>query len=229
MIELTVPADAPAITEVRFFARYEGIDENGDGVFNDWHGFFRSSGWEGHLGTVTSAPWRIKWDTTWVPDQKPGTISLVAHVRDARGVWTVTPLREGLTLDRIGRRVTLHRPFRVTPFFWVRDNRIRSAVLPLPLDYNPATVTAAAMHLRAWNLMNNEQKHTPFRVNTGPWVTTVTGSDHAFSQHLQPIDPKALQDGDNLLSFSSTTKHHGAEILWPGPVLLLQHTTTTKP
>ncbi|RME67060.1 MAG: hypothetical protein D6781_13965 [Verrucomicrobia bacterium] len=227
VLAIDAPETAPAITEVRFYARCaEAPDWDGDGRFGGWQGFFHAGAWEAHIGTITRPPWRQRWDTTWLPDQPPGGIALVAHVRDARGVWTVTPVVDGLSLLRDGRSVTMHRPHRVMPFFWVRDGRVKSAVIPVPLDTELRSVRAARLHIRGWNLRNNEQAFTPMRINTGPWLSCVTGRDHGFSQHLFAIDPALLQAGDNLVSFTSSTRHHGAEILWPGPTLLLEHDPT---
>jgi hypothetical protein len=230
-VEITTPPGAADITEVRVFARYEGPDENGDGVLTGWHGFFHHSAWLGHVGTLTAPPWRLTWDTTWIPDQKPGTIALIAHVRDTRGVWTATPILDQLTLERPHHRVVMHSSFRTRPFFWVRDGQLKSAVIPTGIADDPAQAEAAVLYLRGWNLLNNEAGYTPVRLNTGPWLTHVTGRDHYFSQDYFPVPPAQLQVGDNLVAFTSSTKHHGVEILWPGPALLLRYpkTTTANP
>lgn len=222
VLELAVPEGAPEVREVRFFARHLGPDVDGDGRFDGWQGFFHQGEWQDHVGTRRTPPWRFTWDTEWVPDQPPGSIAVTAQVRDARGVWTVTPIVEGLTLERAGRSVTLHRPFRVMPYFWVRAGKVKSCVIPVPLAAAPERARAARLQVRGWNLCNHELAHTPVRLNCGPWLNGLTGADHGFTRVLLPIDPTLLQGGDNLVTFTSDTEHHGAEILWPGPVLLLE-------
>ncbi len=221
VIELAAD-DPSAITAVRFFAWYDGLDEGGDGVGKDWHGMLRRDGWEGHVGSLTAAPWQLTWDTTWLPDQPASSIKLVAHVQDRRGLWTVTPVVDGLTLKR-SHTIQLYRSQQVDLWAWVRDGVVKSSIVAIPFHHDLAKAESARLSLRSWNVENNEIGHTPLRINSGPWLTHLTGPGHWFHDGLFTLDPKLLQTGHNLLTFTSTTKHHGCEIMWPGPAILVRY------
>ena len=72
-IAVHVSGDAERVDLLAF---YEGYDENGDGVYRDWHGGYFTERGESlpfelmhHAGSAASAPWEICWDTRQVPDQ----------------------------------------------------------------------------------------------------------------------------------------------------------------
>lgn len=213
------------IAEVRYVARYLGVDENGDGRLDGFHGMMRKEGFEGHVGTATEPPFAVTWDTTWVPDQMPGAIAVQALVRDRAGVWTASPVREGLSLPRANHSVRLYRPVQQIAPFTVRNNGVKSAVVFIPMDTDLARATAARVYVRTFNGMNHELGYSPMRVNASAWLDVVRGTDHYFHAGLFEIDPRLLLEGDNQIAFHSTTKHHGPEILWPGPLVLVRYDT----
>ncbi|MCP4248246.1 MAG: hypothetical protein GY778_14465, partial [bacterium] len=95
---------------VDFLAHYTGYDENGDGVFTDWHrAYFYNRRVEAtgadpkishHAGSAFTASFRATWSTRWVPDQPDGKLKLVARIRGADGTWFVADTVENLTLER---------------------------------------------------------------------------------------------------------------------------------
>jgi hypothetical protein len=224
----TLRAERPEeIAEVRYVARYLGVDENGDGRLDDFHGMMRKEGFEGHVGTATEPPFAVTWDTTWVPDQKPGAIAVQALVRDRAGVWTASPVLEGLSLPRTGHSVRIYRPVQQIAPFTVRNNGVKSAVVFIPMDTDMARATEARVYVRTFNGKNHELGYSPMRVNASGWLDVVRGTDHYFHAGLFEIDPRLLLDGDNQIAFHSTSKHHGPEILWPGPLVLVRFGTAT--
>lgn len=224
----TLQAERPEeIAEVRYVARYLGVDENGDGRLDDFHGMWRKEGFEGHVGTATEPPFAVTWDTSWVPDQKPGAIAVQALVRDRAGLWTASPVLEGLSLPRPDHSVRLYRPVQQIAPFTVRNNGVKSAVVFIPMDTDLSRATDARVYVRTFNGQNHETGYSPMRVNASAWLDVVRGTDHYYHAGLFPLDPKLLLDGDNQITFHSTSKHHGPEILWPGPLVLVRFETAT--
>ncbi len=148
---IRVQADGPvAVDRVDVIAWYDGIDEDGDGLFLDWHeASFQPERGEaaalaGHVGTATQPPFEVRWDTTWVPDQDPGSLRLVARLRSQDGLWSVTPIVDGLSLVREMESVRVFRADRLPERFGVRVGETKSCAIPLPAA---ADVGRARMHV----------------------------------------------------------------------------------
>lgn len=214
-------SDPERVGRVDYLARYHGLDENGEGHLHDYHGFYRSGEWHGHVGTAGSATENIVWDTSWVPDQEL-PVSLIARCRVDNAVWYVTPALTDVSLPERDYRIQLVTARQVPGSFSVRNHQVNSCILPLPLDFDPSSIIEARMFIRTWNAENNEQGYTPFRINHSPWFEFLTGPSHRFHMETLAIPHEYLRDGHNLFTFTSTTHHHGCEILWPGPQVLLK-------
>jgi len=68
-----------SIISVEYFGRYEGFDENGNKLDNDWHGYTHDRKYVNHIGRVTSPPYSLTWDTSMIPSQA-GPMALKALV-----------------------------------------------------------------------------------------------------------------------------------------------------
>jgi hypothetical protein len=55
------------------------------------------------------------------------------------------------------------------------------------------------------------------------WMHQFMGLNHNYDFDHIAIPVQVLRKGENVVSFYSVTKHHGAEILWPGPALLVRY------
>lgn len=221
---IRIMTDGDPVDRVDVFAYYDGYDENGDGLFQDWHGgWFKPYRdeppiWQGHVGTVGQAPFELIWDTRWVPDQPPGQIRLVARIRHPAGVWFVTEEVTGLTLRRPQERVCLYRTFELPPEFGVRSGQRRSCIIELPADYNPADVVECSLHYRSWHGWDGH--HAPYRLND--FERAHQGKNHHYHYHVHLIPPGVLRPGQNRFEIYSSTEHHMLEILWPGPALVVR-------
>lgn len=213
LVAVSGPAE---VDRVDVLAWYEGYDENGDGVYKDWHGHTHYTDLAHHVGTATVPPFGMGWDTRWVPDQPKGSLKLVARVRDIRGIWSVTPPVEKLTLARQASLVKLHKPSRVPPAFWVRAGKTMGCQVELPRSYSPDTTVEAAVHVRTWN--GAEESLT---VNGHP--IPIKGEDHNYAYTVCPVPVHVLKPGVNTIEFHSKTEHHGVEVLWPGPALVIRY------
>jgi hypothetical protein len=204
------------VARVDFLGLYEGYDENGDGVYRDWHHFYRNTDISGHIGTATEAPFRVRWDTRWVPDQAPGSMSVVARICGRDGTWYVTEPVGRLGLERRDSMVRLYPCHDVPERFWVRAGATMSCTATIPADRDLSRATEAAVHLRTWNGQDEA-----FKVNE--WTGTIGGANHNYAYSIRELPPSSLKVGANTIEFRSATEHHGVEICWPGPALVVRY------
>jgi len=212
-IEVETSGDVDRVDVLAF---YDGYDEDGDGEYLDWHGEIRRTELRGHVGTATEAPFRVTWDTRWVPDQPDGQMKLVARVRDNMGMWSVSDAVDRLSIARDGATVKLYTPSDVPEHFWVRAGRRQHCTISIPADGDLLRATAAGLFLRTWN-----GHASPLTVNE--WEDTIGGANHYYALSRRDVPPEELRSGENVIQFHAETEHHGAEILWPGPALIMRY------
>ncbi len=223
--DILLQIDENQVDRVDVFAWYDGYDENGDGRFLDWHGgWFKPyrdepAEWQDHVGTLTAPPFRIVWNTRWVPDQPMGQIRLTARVRHTSGVWSVIDEVTELSLRRPRERVIMYRTTDLPARFGVRVGQRRSCVIELPQDYEPESVVEASLHYRTWH--GWDKHHAPYKLND--YQHPHEGKNHHYHYHIHLIPPQVLQPGDNYFEVYSETDHHMLEILWPGPALIIRY------
>jgi len=233
-----VAADSDkGIERIDVIGNYYGYDENGDGFYQDWHrGYFLSqTGTQdtnyfdisGHIGTTRSNPGVVRWDTTWIADQAPNSVQIVARVKDTAGYWSVTAPVTGLTLTRPTRSVEFFPPDKesIAPKFGVRVGQTKSSTVTLPNGFNTGTVAGAIAHFRTWNgiLHSGGDPHGTYVLN-GAYTASVEGKNHHYAYGTPEItDVGVLKSGKNTFSFTSTTVHHDNEILWPGPGITVRY------
>ena len=170
-----------------------------------------------HVGTVTSAPFQLTWNTQWIPDQPSGQVKFIARIKDNNDIWFVTNEVSNLTLQRTDFSVKFFKPEEVPQAFWVRDGQVKSSKVNISiLSY----ATAAVMYVGTWN-GNDGSNEFYSKVNN--WTAPKYGSNSFHSYDQVPVPLSALTTGENLLTFSSTTIHHGIEIMWPGPAIVVQY------
>jgi hypothetical protein len=80
------PEDPENVDEIQVIGKYYGYDENGDGIYLDWHHAYHGTVIEDHIGSLTQSPYHLTWDTRFLPDQDPAGISLVARIKDSSGI-----------------------------------------------------------------------------------------------------------------------------------------------
>lgn len=223
---VSVDAVAPAgVTRVDVIASYNGYDENGDGTFAGWHeAYFQpmrgaAARLSAHVGSASNDPYRVQWNTHWVPDQPPHTIQLVARARDAGGLWAVSPIVGKLTLLRTDVSVKMYRSNDVPEQFGVRVGKERSCRLQIAPDHRPENATEAALAIRTWH--GWDKAHHPLRLNGVEMP--IGGKNHHYDFDLLPVSPSILRRGDNLFQISYATEHHMLEVLWPGPALIVRY------
>ncbi|MBT6150178.1 MAG: hypothetical protein HOH74_32350, partial [Gemmatimonadetes bacterium] len=148
VLEATASSPLGDILGVDFLGHYEDYDYEGNGIWRQWHYFYRYGRIKRHIGSVVEAPYRVEWDTRWVPDQ-PQPISFVARIRDASGLMTLTEPVTDVRMERVSRSVQMYRPYRI-PSNWVsRVGRWRAADVFVPEDLTRAVT--ARMALTTWS------------------------------------------------------------------------------
>ena len=217
------PIGGRAIERVDLVARYDGLDEDGDGDFLDWHeAYFQPARGEpaeigGHLGTSTRSPHALTWETHWVPDQPPGSIRLLARVRGREGLWSVAPEVRGLSLVRPETSVRLYRTPDLPRSFGVRSGQAKRCAIPIEAD-GLDRAEEAVLAIRTWH--GRDEAHAPLDLNG--LELPIGGKNHHYDFDLIPVPVEGLRPGDNVLTIRSTTEHHMLEILLPGPALLVR-------
>jgi hypothetical protein len=205
---------AAAIKRVDVFAFYDDFNWSGSGFHREWHAQTIYGVPHHHVGSVSSAPWTVRWNTEWVPDQSQ-PVRLVARVIDADGWQTITPMVENLRFERHGRSVRMIRASEIPKQFGVRAGREMSCVLNVP--ELPSSPQRARLMLLSWSGAHVER----IRLNATP-LSPKIGRVHDFAADAIEVPPGAVQQGRNEFAMFSATKEHAAEVDWPGPVLLLE-------
>ena len=178
------------VTRVDYLAYYDGYDTDGDGIYQEYHHDYHIGSSESamniknHVGTTTVSPWQVTWNTQWVPDQVPGSVKLLARVRDNTGTWYVSPEIANLTLQRTGESVKLYKPAPLGERAWARGDLDPVAVnVTIPSADDLSRATSAAYFLRSWNGLDavREPGETHYRRLNGWDDPTEFGQTHYYS------------------------------------------------
>ena len=215
MVAVVLDDPEEEIEKVDFIARYEDFDWEGNGVYRQWHYQQIAGGWRRHLGTVEEAPYAVTWNTAWVPDQDE-PVELMARITDARGVSYMTPVVEGLALDRADRSVKMYKAYEVPENFGVRAGIRKTCKLFVAHDLDRAR--SAQLVLSTWSAAHVEELGIN-DVLLVDWLGRV--HDHSFDRIEVPLE--VLREGMNEFYIYSGTAHHAAEVNWPGPVLVVEY------
>jgi hypothetical protein len=216
-------ADSASVSQVQFLGKYRGYDENGDGFYYDWHRAYHGPDITGHLGTRSEAPYQVVWDTRYVPDQDTGSIAFMARIQDTTGIWYVPEIVDSLTLARSDSiSVRLMTAVGMSHNFVIRAGNTKRCYVRID---TLAHAMKAYMYHRTWNAGDDEAAggtiEKPLRINDSPYYCK--GNNHNFALSVPSIAMGDLHTGLNTISYSSNTVHHGIEVLWPGPAIVIRY------
>lgn len=210
-----------SIKRVEYIGKYEDLNWEGDGIYNQWHYHFFRGELMHHIGTSRMYPFEVKWNTGWVPDQ--GNIEVAARIICNNGLIYFTKAVRGLKLDR-DYTVELCEPYD-QPKNWVSRADVFTAKFDLKTD--PTKVQKAKAYWVSWSpcyangVFIND--HKIFDRNT---------LCYEYMAHEVDFDPAFLQAGTNVIKTGKEPLHdgqmvHGMEEQWPG--IMVKIKTSTKP
>jgi len=213
-----------SILSVEYFGRYDGFDDNGNKLDNDWHGYTHDRRYVNHIGRVTSPPFALTWDTSMIPSQT-GPMALKALVHLKGGFHYFTEVLDGLVFPADRNKVKLYKCDKLPKPFWSRASQPATATINLPR--NPADVESAMLMVRIWD--GGEGTVTEhFKINGHPYSITSGRANHDLVFTNVEVDINHLKAGENTLTLLSDTEHHGIEVLLPGPCLVLRYSKNRR-
>ena len=213
-----------SIISVEYFGRYEGFDDNGNGLENDWHGYTHDRKYVNHIGKVTSPPFSLTWDTSMIPSQS-GSMAIKALVHLKGGFCYWTQVLDGLVFPTRRNNVELYKCAVLPKPFWSRASKLVTATINLPLS--PVNAKSARLTVRVWDGGEGTVKEH-FKINGHPYSITSGKANHDLVLTNVEVDVEHLKPGSNTLTLLSDTEHHGIEVLLPGPCLLLKYGKSVK-
>lgn len=223
VLRLEVNASSPhaAITRVEFIGEYDDFDWDGDGVWREWQYSTHHGVLQHHLGTVTTAPWRLKADVRWLPDQAQ-PIRVRARITDASGLTFLTPPVDNVIQQRAHRGVRLIKP-DVVPERWASRAGKESAKGSIPVTPADLTdATFARLVVSTWSGDVDDTSVHELRLN-GERLASRFGEFHNYDHDALEVPLARLKPGSNEISVFSTFAGHMFEINWPGPALLIEY------
>ncbi|MGV3754104.1 MAG: Ig-like domain-containing protein [Verrucomicrobiota bacterium] len=223
ILRLEVTASSPngSIARVEFIGEYDDFDWDGDGVWREWQYSTHHGVLQHHLGTVTSAPWRLKYDARWLPDQVQ-PIRVRARITDATGITYLTPPIGNIVQKRIHRGVRMIKPV-VVPEKWMSRAGKESPKGTINVSEGDLVgATFARLVLSTWSGDVEDTSVHELRLN-GERLAGRFGEFHNYDQDALEVPLGQLRAGRNEVSLFSTFMGHMFEINWPGPVLLIEY------
>ncbi|MCX8036897.1 MAG: hypothetical protein N3D11_07575 [Candidatus Sumerlaeia bacterium] len=215
---LACEAQSPngSIRQVDFVGFYEDVNFEGDGEYRQWHYHFFHGKILHHIGSTSTTPYTVQWDTSWVPDQDQ-PMKLAARITDAVGLIYMTPAVGNLKLVRPNFSVELCKPYDV-PKQWVTRRGRKEQKFNITGDLKHAV--AAQLVWSSWSpgymdgIFINDQR-----------VFDTEGPHYQYYAHRVPLkDLTVLKPGVNTLATGPTPKNqHGMEVNWPGIMVLIQY------
>jgi putative heme-binding domain-containing protein len=191
------------IGHVEFEAYCLGYDRNGDGWNTDWR---RTDGSFFH--------------TRMLPAQKKIPVRAIVEFKGLADLrYRVVAMTDLEIKPKANEKVTFYSSNDLPNPFWSRDNQVKSCTIDL--DTDPANILEAELHVIAWTGGAGDVADY-FTLNGQP-LKIAEGHEHITVSSKLSIDPKLLRKGENRFELRSDTKHHGIEILLPGPTLAIRH------
>ncbi len=207
------------IKSVDYIGFYEDVNQEGDGVYRQWHYHYFHSDLIHHIGSAKSAPYKYTWDTSWLPDQRE-PMYLSARIVDETGMIYFAQPINNLKLKR-DFSVELCKPYNVPQRWATRSGEMEQK---FDVSGDPSKATAAQLVWGSWSpgYMNgiyiNDQK-----------VFDVEGPKYQYFFHRIDLNNlKWLKQGVNRLKTGKTPKYdgkmvHGMEVNWPGIMVLVRY------
>ena len=212
--------NAPEISLHPTFGHRVEPRENGNTKRLDWHGYTKHRLPVATVGTVAQAPFTLNWDTSLLPALKDVAVRAAIRFKADANLAFLTAATGGLEIaSREGSQVVLFAPHDLPDHFWSRANQLKTGTLDLDLD--PARIERAELNLVTWTGGAGTVKEY-FKLNS-VYYPVAEGARHELVYSRLPVDSKTLKRGLNRIELLSDTEHHGIEVIYPGPALMVRY------
>ncbi|WP_319592425.1 hypothetical protein [uncultured Draconibacterium sp.] len=207
------------ISKVHFLGRYKDVDYEGNGVTDEWHYSFFRGNIQNHIGSSSDAPYKVSWNTSWIPDQSD-EMELSAWVENSEGVVYFLPSLKGLSLKR-NYSVELALPYDMPEMWATREQVFNEKLL---LKGKPDNAEAFQMVFTSWSpgYLNG--------IYVNDWLVPYEEScKYCYKFHRINVEKTFfLKNGINTISTGKTPlvwgeMVHGTEIQYPGIMLLVKY------
>lgn len=206
------------IANVKYEARYFGYDADGDGWRTDWQSNLVSS--NQHRMIQNGDGWSTTFSTAMLPAQNRVAFCAIVELKDAANLRYRTPTSSSFSIEpRDNEKIHLFTSDDLPHPFWSRDNQAKECTIDIDVD--PREITSAELNVVTWTGGAGEVSEY-FTLN-GKHFPVAEGNDHKTVYSRIAVDPKLLRRGKNKIVLRSDTKHHGIEVMLPGPALMIRH------
>jgi hypothetical protein len=202
------------VDHVDVIGLYEDFDWDGDGLYRQWQYRYAYGEMKNHVGTAASSPWKVTWDSTWVPTQE-WPMALMARVVDRNGMCYMTPMVEDLRLRR-KKTVRMYKPYQVPKRWSTRAGEMHYCKADIGDELHK--LVAAQVTMCTWN----GDAGDAIGIN-GRKVVEKVGANHDLGYDSFAVPVEFIRPETNTLYTYSHTHHHGLEVQWPGMVLFAQY------
>ncbi|MCA8970429.1 MAG: hypothetical protein KDC95_11615 [Planctomycetes bacterium] len=215
----TAPASGTSITRVDLLGDYDDFDWAGDGTESGWRASYRYGNLEHNMATLFNAPWKPRWQNTWIPTQN-SHFRVVARIVASNGLMVVTePVRLGMLRNKTVHR---YRSTNISRTWMTRASISRGNDIHVTGDLSKAI--EARFTVATWNATALDEVRLNNLNLMGAFGRGYDMSHDTFGVPLARINP-----GYNRFTTHAATLEHGCEVQWPGFELFVRYDIPETP
>lgn len=212
-------ASNSSIARVDLLGDYNDFDFAGDSSEQGWRQTYRYGSVGNNMGTLFAAPWRLQWQTKWLPTQHK-YFRVAARIAASNGLTTMSPaIHLGMARSKSVHR---YRAFNIARTWQSRASNYKTSNVTVTGDLTKAS--EARCTLATWNATSLNELRLNDLMLRGPF-----GRGYDVSHDSHAIDLSRLNAGWNTFSTFATTLDHGCEVLWPGIEVFVRYDIPETP
>lgn len=208
------------VRSVIFIGKYLDVNYEGDGIYTQWHYSYYRGERRNYLGKASAQPFKIVWDTKWIPDQ-PYPFEIAAMVRfDNDLIYFSDPVK-GLSLDRQQEKVVLSKPMD-QPEKWT--TRAGEFTMHFNLEEDPIIIRSYQLIWASWSPCYANGIYINDHL---VYIRETPCYDFKFHRIILE-DIRPLKKGLNVIKTGQTPLDragnmvHGMDVQWPGIMVLVK-------
>lgn len=216
--EVEVDGSPEQVMRVDYVGFYEDFDYNGDGIYDEWQCSYKYGEIKNNVGSSDATPFSVKWDSTWVPDQKK-EMKVAAIITNTDGISYVTNPLTDIRLERDTKSIMMYKTVNVPEKYGV--NNQMSVLARLNIDADLSKAEEAKLTIVTWNGAGTAS----FELNANIIANTL-GKNHNYGIDEFSIPLEYIREGANYFVIRAVPYHdneHGVEALWPGAVIKVMY------